>query len=279
MQLKLGLIGDNIKDSNSPFLHTLAGRLCGLEVSYDLLIPAQMQLDFESLLNYCINNGYHGLNITYPYKEKVVSFLQVDDINMRQIGACNTVVFHADHNTGYNTDYTGFVTAFRESFKGSAPGVVAMAGAGGVGKAIAFALAELGCTEIRIYDYDAAKAQSLLDLFKGHSAQKRLVLCNSVEEACKGADGYINCTPVGMTGKAGTVFNKELLAGGQWAFDAVYTPLETQFLGEAQLAGLECMSGYELFFYQGINAFRIFSGFDVDETSLRNELLNFNKNL
>ena len=55
----------------------------------------------------------------------------------------------------------------------------------------------------------------------------------------------------------------------QWAFDAVYTPIDTQFLGDAQLQGLQIMSGYELFFHQGIDAWTIYSGHTADTAQLR----------
>jgi shikimate dehydrogenase len=75
-----------------------------------------------------------------------------------------------------------------------------------------------------------------------------------------GADGVINCTPVGMSGRPGSAIPAHLLGGRRWAFDAVYTPADTEFLRAARAAGLETLSGYELFFQQGIKAFELFTG-------------------
>ena len=63
------------------------------------------------------------------------------------------------------------------------------------------------------------------------------------------------------------------MAGAEWAFDAVYTPVDTQFLRDAAAEGLQVMSGYELYFYQGLHAFKIFHGRPIDEAVLRAALL------
>ncbi len=73
--VRLGLIGDNIARSRSPLLHVEAGRLCGLEVSYERLVPADMGLSFEAVFERCRDGGFSGINVTYPYKEQVVPLM------------------------------------------------------------------------------------------------------------------------------------------------------------------------------------------------------------
>jgi shikimate dehydrogenase len=76
-----------------------------------------------------------------------------------------------------------------------------------------------------------------------------------------------------MVGYDGTPVPRELMAGSEWAFDAVYTPVDTQFLQDATAEGLQVMSGYELYFYQGLHAFEIFHGRPIDDAVLRAALL------
>ena len=102
--LKLGLIGDNIARSRSPLLHQLAGRQNHIDVTYDRLVPKTLGRDFPAVFDQCRNGDYRGINITYPYKEKVVSRLSVDDPLVRAIGAVNTVIFEPDGPKGHNTD-------------------------------------------------------------------------------------------------------------------------------------------------------------------------------
>ncbi|MCA1493985.1 shikimate dehydrogenase [Ensifer sp. NBAIM29] len=267
--IRLGLIGDNIARSQSPRLHVAAGRLCGLDVTYERLIPADRGEDFETVFDRCLTGGFRGINITYPYKERVVPLLDVRDPAIAAIGACNTVVFDSTPPSGHNTDYTGFVSAFREAFPGATPGTVAMAGAGGVGKAVAFGLAALGCKRLLIFDRDRAKAEALSSSLEAATVEMPVEIVPSIEEAVVAADGLVNCTPLGMVGYAGTAIPNALIGRQRWAFDAVYTPVETEFLRDAHAAGLSIISGYELFFHQGVDAFRHFTGTEVDAAALR----------
>lgn len=272
-RLKLGLIGGNIRASRSPALHEAAGRINGVNATYDLLIPAEMGMDFEAVLAFCAAEGYRGVNVTYPFKERVVGHVQIRDPYLARLGAVNTVVFGPRGQEGFNTDYTGFASAYRARFGDAAPGCVALIGTGGVGRAIAFALALLGAEELRLVDRDAAKMTALAAGLVGPRAP-RASLFETVEEALAGADGVVNATPVGMVGHDGTPVPAALWPGCRWAFDAVYTPVNTQFTEEAAAAGVEVLSGWELFFHQGIDAFAHFNGTPVaDPGRLRAELL------
>lgn len=271
--MRLGLIGDNIRQSKSPALHILAGQLCGLPVSYELLVPADAGLDFDGLFEWCKAEGFRGVNITYPYKEKVFSRLAVNDARLRSIGACNTVLFEDDGPRGLNSDYTGFVAAFRASLPQTSPGTVAMAGAGGVGKAVAFGLAELGATRLRVFDRDRQRVHALAASLAPVSGAMTVEVCANIAEACEDSDGLVNCTPLGMDGIPGSAIPAEFMSGAQWAFDAVYTPVDTEFLQSARAHGLATISGYELFFCQGVDAFRAFTGTAPDEAALRGALV------
>ena len=73
-------------------------------------------------------------------------------------------------------------------------------------------------------------------------------------------------------GYPGSAIPKALIGRQRWAFDAVYTPVDTRFLNDCRDVGLEVISGYELFFHQGVDAFRLFTGQEVDPAALRKEL-------
>ena len=271
--IRLGLIGDNIARSQSPRLHRLAGRMCGLDVTYEPLIPADLGLAFPDVFEQCRSDGFRGINITYPYKERVLGHVRVDDPFAKALGACNTVVFEADGPRGFNTDCSGFASAFSNAFGKISPGRVAMAGAGGVGKAIAFALGSLGASGLAVFDPDRDKAKALAASLGQVFPHLLVHLADTLSEALDGADGAINCTPLGMAGYPGSAFADLRIDRCRWVFDAVYTPVETVFLADARRAGVDILSGYELFFYQGVHAFKLFTGRDIDEDALRAELL------
>lgn len=267
--VKLGLIGDNIIQSKSPRLHRTAGQLTDLDVTYDRLIPKDMGLSFDEVFELARASGFRGINITYPYKEVVTSKVTVSDPLLRGIGAVNTVVFDSDGPKGFNTDYTGFMNAYRSVRGIEQPGVVCLIGTGGVGKAVAFGLIGLGAQAIHCVDLDPAKAASLADTLVALGSQTRIEVFGDAVAAVDGADGIINCTPLGMVGIGGSPLPDDAMQGAAWVFDAVYTPVDTQFLQDAQRAGLTVISGYELFFGQGVDAWKIFTGIEIDHAALR----------
>lgn len=270
--IHLGLIGDNIGKSLSPRLHGFAAAQNNRAVVYDRLIPAERGVDFDALFDAIAAGGYRGVNITYPYKEHAVRRVRIDDPLVRAIGAVNTVLFDEGGPHGFNTDYSGFITAYRRVRGDTPPGPVLMIGAGGVGKAIAFALVALGLEEIRIVDRDLTRAAALADALTSERPELLTVTGHNAADLSAGASGLVNGTPVGMTGYEGTPLERAAMRGAAWVFDAVYTPMETQFLADAAAEGLQVISGYELFIGQGVDAWRIFTDLPVDEQRLRKAL-------
>lgn len=273
VDLKLGLIGDNIARSRSPLLHRLAGAQNGLRVQYDRLIPADLAEDFDTVFDACAGRGYRGINVTYPYKERAAHKVAIDDQLVRAIGAVNTVLFGPNGPTGHNTDYTGFVAAYRGARAGVAPGVACLIGTGGVGRALAFGLVALGAHEIRLVDRDTTKAKALAADLRAVAGAPSVTVFADAAEAAHGAAGLLNGTPVGMVGYGGTPLPAAAMQGATWVFDAVYTPVETSFLNDAKAAGLSVISGYELFFWQGVHAWGHFAGLPLDQVRLRADLL------
>jgi shikimate dehydrogenase len=130
-------------------------------------------------------------------------------------------------------------------------------GAGGVGKAIAVALAELGIAEIRIFDTDPVKARQLAARLQANGG---IVAVDSIEDALRGAAGLVNATPVGMLPSLDSPVPDLLLHDGLWVADAVYSPLWTPLLTAAKARGARVMTGRELAIFQAAEAFELFTG-------------------
>lgn len=271
--LKLGLIGDNIAKSRAPLLHRLAGEQNDMRVQYDRLVPRELGEDFDTVFDACPSRGYRGINVTYPYKERAAKKVVIDDPLVRAIGAVNTVLFEASGPIGRNTDYSGFISAYRGARSDAAPGMACLIGTGGVGRALAFGLVALGASEIRLVDTDEVKAQALAVDLRAVPDAPAVTVFRDATRAAQGATGLLNGTPVGMVGYGGTPLARTAMGGAEWAFDAVYTPVDTQFLQDAEAEHMTVISGYELFIHQGIHAWTYFSGRSLDETRLRADLL------
>jgi shikimate dehydrogenase len=258
--LRLGLIGDNIAGSRAPTLHRIAGQLAGLDIVYDRFVPREMEADFDTVIERCRASGVHGLNITYPYKQRVMAHLTERSELVHRIGSANTVIFVGSGAKGFNTDHSGFMAAYRAVFEDMSPGVVAQLGAGGVGRAVAFSLVALGASGLRLIDIDRGRAEDLAADLAEVFGEPPPISVHADDAACEGASAVVNCTPVGMIGFPGTPVRAGRLEGIRWAFDAVYTPVETTFKADAEAAGARMLSGFDLFFHQGVHAFEIFTG-------------------
>jgi shikimate dehydrogenase len=270
--LHLGLIGDNIGASRAPLLHRVAGAQHGIEVTYDRLVPRDRGKDFDALFEDVAQAGYRGINVTYPYKERAALRVSITDPLVQAMGAVNTVLFGSGRPLGFNTDYSGFLSAYRAARGDQPPGAVLLIGAGGVGRSLAFALAGLGAAELRIADLDEGRAAALAAALRGSFPALALTLGRDAAAMAQGAEGVVNATPVGMVGHDGTPLPAASMPTRGWAFDAVYTPVDTRFITAAAAAGLTAISGYELFIGQGVDAWRLFSGLPLDEARLRAEL-------
>lgn len=253
-----GLIGAPIAHSAAPAMHEQAAHDLGLRCHYQLIeVAGAGNEQLRVLLEGVRRLGFAGVNVTFPYKEAVVALLDDLTPDAAAIGAVNTVVVRDGSLIGYNTDTSGFARAAAGLVADSAQGCVAVIGAGGVGKAIAFALVKLGVVEMRIFDVDRAKADRLALLIRPRA---RAVVVDSVEDAVWGATGLVNATPVGMLPSRESPVPELLLHRGLWVVDAVYYPLWTPLLMAAKAAGARVMTGRELAIYQAADAFELFAG-------------------
>lgn len=253
----LGLIGAPIAHSAAPAMHEAAAAALNLDARYHLIeVAGANRQALRKMLAGVRTLGFAGVNITYPYKEAVVPLLDALAPQARAMGAVNTVVASGGKLTGHNTDATGFARLLADldlPIKGAPTMLV---GAGGVGRAIAFALVAAGAHLVRIVDIDPRRANALA---KALPAGARVEVCATVEEAVIGATGLINGTPVGMAPDVGTPIPAHLLRPHHWVADAVYSPLWTPLLRAAQARGARIATGRELAIAQAVDAFELFT--------------------
>jgi shikimate dehydrogenase len=253
-----GLIGAPIAQSASPAMHQRAADALGVRCHYQLIeVAGTDAAGLRALLEGVKNLGFAGVNVTFPYKEAVVPLLDELSDGARAIGAVNTIVVRQGKLIGHNTDTSGFERAIENLVTTSGRGPVALIGAGGVGKAIAFALANLAVSELSIFDSDSAKAERLAAQLQGRLAVRTAA---SVADAMQRAVGVINGTPVGMLPDRNSPIPAALLHRDVWVADAVYSPLWTPLLFAAKASGAEVMTGRELAIYQAADAFELFTG-------------------
>jgi shikimate dehydrogenase len=253
-----GLIGAPIRHSASPAMHERAAEALGVHCHYQLIEVAGADAnELRLLLDGVKRLGFSGVNVTFPYKEAVVPLLDELSPGAAAIGAVNAVVVRGGRLIGHNTDASGFALAIGDLIARSRDGAVTLIGAGGVGRAIAFALNEVGVAELHIFDTDRAKAEALARLLP---EGQKVRIADHVEAALRDAVGLINATPVGMLPSRASAVPEALLHRGLWVVDAVYSPLWTPLLLAARAKGATVMTGRDLAIHQAADAFELFTG-------------------
>jgi shikimate dehydrogenase len=267
-RLLVGLIGANIQKSLTPALQQEACRAAGLDGYYHLMdLDVLTGRNVESLLDAARTAGFVGVNVTYPCKEAVLPLLDEVSAEARQIGAVNTVTIGFGGRTaGYNTDRIGFRRAFEEAFESAAiTGKVALiVGAGGAGRAIAFALVDLGVETLLINDSDADRAHRLAQSLEASFGSERSRAVTDAALALSEAAGVVNATPVGMLGIPGIPIPVSAIQARHWVADVIYTPLETELVKGARTKGCKVMGGAGMCVHQAIESFRLFTGCTAD---------------
>lgn len=273
-KIKLGLLGNGIGRSSSKLLHELIGEVYNLDASYELMdLGDKSDVNIENELNRCKSEGFDGVNVTHPYKRDAFKCVNVLSTFPKGLTSVNTVLLKNEELKADNTDYIGFCDAYIKQFgNNSKPGHVLMLGTGGVGLAIGHGLYKLGVSELVVYDKDEKLAHELVAVLKESGLNVR-VLKSSLEEEMKMADGLVNATPIGMFQYPGNPFPEEGFSNQKWAFDAVYTPVNTEFLLRCKKNNITTISGFKLFLYQGLAAFSKFSGLDIDSEKIEKEYL------
>ena len=264
----VGLIGANILKSLSPALHADAFAAAGIDGYYHLMdVEVLRGRSLPQLLDAVKVAGFSGTNMTFPFKQDVLVHLDALDEEARQIGALNCVTIAPDGATkGYNTDRSGFRRSFEHHLgRASADGArVTLVGAGGAGRAVAFALMDLGVADLAIHDSNAKQSASLIADLHRYFGVKRARPVDDLGAAVAAADGVVNATPVGMLGIPGNPVPVAALRPTHWAADVIYTPLDTAFIKAARACGARTLTGGGMCVYQAVEAFRLFTGIAPD---------------
>lgn len=247
-------------------MHEAEGRAQGLKYSYCLLdTAAEPEVPLlGDIIKTAEAHGYAGLNITYPYKIDIISFLDELSDAAATVGAVNTVVFRNGKRSGHNTDLWGFAESFRRNIGDAARDTVILLGAGGAGAAVAHALAGCDVGRLLIADTDRAKAEALAGAVRSKHGAGRAEAVGDLAQAASGADGLVNATPVGMSQLPGLPVSADLLRPEMWVADIVYFPLETELLRVARALGCRTLSGSGMAVFQAVRAFELFTGLTPD---------------
>ena len=255
---KAAVIGFPINHSWSPKIHNYWLRENYIQGSYD-----KVELRPDRLANFILDlqkNNYCGVNITIPHKETASKFCDKLAPNAKILGAINLLVVKDNLLEGFNTDGEGFMQSFKENF----PGInfsnlnIAIIGAGGAAKSIAYALDQYKPKKISFFNRNIKKAEDFIMKtgIKANALELKEINSQQTEYSV-----LINATSIGMLGAKGNLkidFNKHQSL--DIFVDVVYNPHKTRNIIEAEKLGIKTLGGLGMLLHQAVPAFEAFYG-------------------
>ena len=256
------VVANPIKHSISPFIHNSA-----FEATNTNGVYLAWEVDAAELAETVANirrYQMYGINLSMPYKEQVIPYLDELSEEARLIGAVNTVVNREGTLIGYNTDGKGFFKSL-PSFKISRKRLVLL-GAGGAAKAILAQAILDGVSQISVFVRSSSmeKTRPYLEKIQNATGFRvdlfALEDIQELQDSITKADLLVNATSVGMDGSSQPIPTSIVLPEKLLVADVIYQPFETPFLKWAKEQGNQSINGLGMLLYQAAEAFELWTG-------------------
>jgi shikimate dehydrogenase len=250
-----------VKHSLSPAIHNAAFQELHLDFVYLAFQVEHIQPAIEGIR--ALGN-IRGFSVTIPHKVSAIPFLDTIVPTAKQIGAINTIVKQEGKLLGINTDSAGAIRALREAGIHPQDERITLIGSGGAARAIAFGLAmDSNIHSLSLLGIDETELNILGNDLRertGITVSVKMLETPSLKPTLAESSLLIHCTPIGMSPKTeDTCIPQEWLHSGLTVMDIVYNPLETRLLREAKTIGARTIPGIEMFLYQAVIQFELWT--------------------
>ena len=245
---KFCVIGNPIEHSLSPKLHNFWFNKNKIDAIYEKKLLKEKEI--PKLIESMRKSEINGANVTVPFKNSVIPFLDDLSSDAKKTNSVNTICKEKDKIIGHNTDIAGFELALRHINYDVKRKKALIIGAGGVSPSIIFALKNMGCENIYLTNRTLEKAEKIKKTFNDIVIQK----WGDIPEF----DIVINATSVGLNNDN---FDLELnkVGNNKLFYDVIYNPSETNFLKDAKLNGNKTENGRMMFVYQAHQSFALWN--------------------
>lgn len=270
----VGLLGEGITTSLTPPMHRREAELLGIDYEYrtiDIAERGETVDDLPGILAGVAAEGYDAINVTHPFKQRIIPHLDELSEDAATLGAVNLVVYRGGRSTGHNTDWTGFRHGIMSGIGDIAGQRVLLIGAGGAGAAAAFALLKQGVSQLVVADRYVEAAERLRERMSESvpGSDVEVVGLAAVDDVMRGIDGLVHATPTGMHHQPGIPVDPASLAPAAWLSEIVYLPLETELVRAARGLGHVVLDGGRMAVGQAADSIRIITGLEPDRARMR----------
>jgi shikimate dehydrogenase len=241
------VIGNPVKHSLSPKLHNHWIKKNNIDAVYD---KKQInEIDIKEIISEVRNGKINGINVTVPFKQSVIPFIDELSYEANQIQSVNTIYKENNKILGHNTDISGFELAIREKGYDIKNKKLFILGAGGVVPSIILALRKMGATKIILSNRTKKKAEKLKNFF----SDLEIIDWGKIPEF----NIIINATSLGLNQDDEIKLDYADLGPNKLFYDVIYNPKQTKFLSKAKKFGNQTENGKMMFIYQAHQAFTI----------------------
>jgi shikimate dehydrogenase len=259
---KFGIIGNPIKHSLSPLVHNYWFKKYNINASYSIIDTEENNL--EKIVKKIKNKSLSGVNVTLPFKQKIVTFLE-QIINDAEItGSVNTLFLGTkDIVTGENTDVYGLQAAYLKRIENSMNKKALVIGAGGVSPSVIFSLEKSGIKKISITNRTHEKCLFLKKRFNLLS----ILPWSNLQSEISNYDIIINATSLGLKDGADFDFDFDKCKENSIYIDTIYNPLKTKTFKFLEDKGVKVFNGLDMFIYQAQKSFYLWTKInpEIDE--------------
>ena len=255
---RFAVLGQSLPHTWSPYIHNSLFDAAGLDAVYlPVTVPPERLGSVTDVFRSC----FSGFNVTIPYKEKILPFLDDVDEAARVCGAVNTVEIRNGRMIGHITDGLGMLRAIEERGVETHQADVLILGGGGAARVAGYAFLSRG-GRVTFAVRDAQKGNALAHaLAKTQQDGLHRLSVRPLADCAEAHDILINCTPVGMYPHVDACpVSADVIARCRAVFDAVYNPRETRLLTLARQNGLPAIEGLGMLFYQAVEAQKFWFG-------------------
>ena len=254
MKKKFGIIGNPIKHSLSPILHNYWFNKYKIDADYNIIEASDKNL--TKIINKIKDGSLNGINVTLPFKQKIINHVDKIINDAEQTGSVNTILLNADNFViGENTDVFGLQAAYLKELDKNSIKKVLVIGAGGVSPSVILSLRKSGANEIFLTNRTMEKCIFFKKKFKFLNIVEWENLKNEIIDF----DMIVNATSLGL--KNGIDFNFDFypVKENLIYIDTIYNPLETKTLKFLKEKGNKVFNGLDMFIYQGQKAFYLWN--------------------
>ena len=243
---KYSVIGNPLDHSLSPKIHNYWFRENKINAIYNK--ETLLDKDLENFIKKIKDKKIHGANVTVPFKEKIIKFIDILSKEAKDANSVNTIYMSDNNIIGHNTDIAGFYLSLKSENINLKDQNILILGAGGVTPSIILGLRMMRVKKITVTNRTKEKALKLKERFSYIDVSEwgEVVKANSI----------INTTSVGLKNTDKIQLDESLFKSDTFFYDVIYNPRETNFIKKARNKGCVVQNGLMMFINQAAESFK-----------------------